>query len=240
MSPSPAIGRWRASVIAKRRLKPRVKPPAPLTQKNSVQPISKRASLGNRRPTVCSEKNCACQEEIAAPERALADARRDFADELENCVSHEQNEQRLAAAEKRALMEIESERVAASRARRELQAANERTASLEAEHRSERDALRDALATAKAELAASAARCSVSDAQIVEKDALLAERLAASDLLRQRVETISLQLEAARADAAHGRPHLVRRARAKKDLQGRASIDFSGGPFVRRLPNQKP
>lgn len=181
------------------------------------------------------------KEEIAAGAAALADARRDFADELTKLrQSHEQNEQRLAAAEKRALLEIESERAAASRVRKELQAANERAALLEVEHRSERDALRDSLATTKAELAASAARCSASDAQIVEKDALLAERLAASDLLRQRVETLSLQLEAARAEAARGHPHLVRRSRAKRDLQGRASADFSGGPFVRRLPNQKP
>ncbi|SDQ57431.1 replication region DNA-binding N-term [Paraburkholderia fungorum] len=183
------------------------------------------------------------KEEIAAGAVALADARRDFADELTKLrQSHEQNEQRLAAAEKRALLEIESERAAASRMRKELQAANERTALLEAEHRSERDALRDALATTKAELAASAARCLASDAQIVEKDALLAERLSASDLLRQRVEIVSQQLEAARAGAAHGRPHphLVRRSRVKGDAQNRASIDFSGGPFVKRPASQKP
>jgi hypothetical protein len=184
------------------------------------------------------------KEEIAAGAIALADARRDFGEELAKLrQSHEQNEQRLAAAEKRALLEIESERAAASRVRKELQAVNERTAVLEAGHRSERDALRDALATTKAELAASAARYSVAEAQIAEKDALLAERLAASDLLRQRVETMSLQLDAAPDDIASRRPHLVRRPRAlraKRDPQDRASVGFSGGPFVRRLSNQKP
>ena len=60
--------------------------------------------------------------------------------------------------------------------RKEWQALSERAALQETEHGAERDALRDALATAKAELAASAARCAASDAQIAEKDALLAER----------------------------------------------------------------
>jgi hypothetical protein len=181
------------------------------------------------------------KEEIAAGAVALADARRDFAGELTKLrLSHDQNEQRLAAAEKRALLEIDSERAAASRMRKELQAVNERTAVVEAEHRSERDALRDALATAKAELAASAARCSAADAQVAEKDALLAQRLVASDLLRQRLDAVSLQLEAARPETAHGRPHLTRRPRATRESQGRASVDFSGGPFVRRLSNRKP
>jgi DNA repair exonuclease SbcCD ATPase subunit len=184
------------------------------------------------------------KKEISAGAAALADARRDFAAELAKLrQAHEQNEQRLAAAEKRALLEIESERAAAARVRKELQAVNERTMSIEAEHRSERDALRDALATTKAELAASAARCSVTEAQVVEKDALLAERLAASDRLRERVDAMSLLLETARAEAAHGRPHLVRGPRAmrvKRNPQGRAPVDFSDGPFVRRSPNQRP
>ena len=185
------------------------------------------------------------KEEIAAGAVALADARRDFAEELAKLrQSHDQNEQRLAAAEKRALLEIESERAAAARVRKEWQAINERTTLVEAEHRSERDALRYALATAKAELAASAARCSEIDALSAEKDALLAERLAASELLRQRVNTLALRLEAARADTTLGRPHphLGRRSRSrvKADAQGRASIDLSGGPFVRRPSGQKP
>jgi DNA repair exonuclease SbcCD ATPase subunit len=176
------------------------------------------------------------KEEIAAGAVALADARRDFAEELAKLrQSHDQNEQRLAAAEKRALLEIDSERAAAARVRKEWQALNERAALQETEHGAERDALRDALATAKAELAASAARCAASDAQIVEKDALLAERIAAGDLLRQRVDTMSLQL-----DAAQSRPHPARHSRAKREAQGRAPADFSGGPFVRRLRNQKP
>jgi chromosome segregation ATPase len=175
----------------------------------------------------------ASKDEIAAGAAALADARRDFADELAKLRrSHEQNEQRLAAAEKRALLEIESERAVASRVRKELQTANERIAALETGHRSERDALRDGLATAKAELAASTARCTVLNAQLLEKDALLAERIASTDLLRQRLEAMSRRLETARTEPAAGRP--ARRSRAKAESQSRAAVDFSGGPFVKR------
>ncbi|KAA1012073.1 hypothetical protein FVF58_13260 [Paraburkholderia panacisoli] len=180
----------------------------------------------------------ASKDEIAAGAAALADARRDFADELTKLRrSHDQNEQRLAAAEKRALLEIESERAAANRVRKELQAAKERIAMLETEHRSERDALRDGLATAKAELAASTARCAAIDAQLAQKDALLAERLASVELLRQRLETMSRRLEIARTEPASVRP--ARRSRSKPESQGRASIDFSRGPFVKRSADHK-
>jgi chromosome segregation ATPase len=180
----------------------------------------------------------ASKDEIAAGAAALADARRDFADELAKLRrSHEQNEQRLAAAEKRALLEIESERAVASRVRKELQTANERIAALETGHRSERDALRDGLATAKAELAASTARCTVLNAQLLEKDALLAERIASTDLLRQRLEAMSRRLETARTEPAAGRP--ARRSRAKAESQSRAAVDFSGGPFVKRATTSK-
>ncbi|MEW9580385.1 DNA-binding protein [Paraburkholderia sp. DGU8] len=180
----------------------------------------------------------ASKDEIAAAAAALAHARRDFTDELTKLrQSHDQNEQRLAAAEKRALLEIDSERAAANRARKELQAANERIALIEKEHRAERDALRDGLATAKAELAASTARGAAIDAQLREKDALLAERLASTELLRQRLETMSRRLEAARAEPAAGRP--ARRSRSKAAPRGRASIDLAGGPFVKRSANRE-
>ncbi|WP_232624355.1 DNA-binding protein [Paraburkholderia ginsengisoli] len=180
----------------------------------------------------------ASKNELAAGATALADARRDFAEELAKLRrAHEQNEQRLAAAEKRALLEIESERAVASRVRKELQTANDRIAALETEHRSERDALRDGLATAKAELSASTARCAVLGAQLSEKDALLAERIASTDQLRQRLETMSRRLETARSEPASARP--VRRSRAKAEAPNRAPVDFSGGSFVKRAATPK-
>ncbi|SMG21490.1 DNA-binding protein [Paraburkholderia susongensis] len=180
----------------------------------------------------------ASKEEIATGSAALADARRDFADELAKLRrSHEQNEQRLAAAEKRALLEIESEREAAQRLRKELQAGNERTATLEAEFRAQRDALRDELAVAKAGLVASNTRHAATSAQLAEKDALLAERVAATDLLRQRIETISRQLETARTARTPARP--ARRSREKAASQSRAAAGFSGAPFIWRKLNPK-
>ncbi|MBB5470891.1 chromosome segregation ATPase [Paraburkholderia sp. Clong3] len=179
------------------------------------------------------------KEEIAAGAAALADARRDFADELAKLRrSHEQNEQRLAAAEKRALLEIDGERAAAQRLRKELQASHERAATLEAESRAERDAIRDELAASKAELAASAARHAATRGQLAEKDALLAERVAATDLLRERIDTLSRQIETARTEKTAARP--ARRARETSPVQGRAMVGFSGAPFVKRSTNAKP
>jgi hypothetical protein len=180
----------------------------------------------------------ASKEEMTGATVALADARRDFADELAKLRrSHEQNEQRLAAAEKRALLEIDSERAAAQRLRKELQASQERAATLEAESRTERDALRDELAASKAELAASNARHAVTHAQLAEKDALLAERVAATELLRQRIDTLSRQMETARTEKTAARP--ARRVRDKSPAQGRATAGFSGAGFVKRPTNAK-
>ncbi|WP_240158739.1 DNA-binding protein [Burkholderia sp. Ax-1724] len=175
----------------------------------------------------------ASKQETAAGIAALADARRDFADELAKLRrAHEQNEQRLAAAEKRALLEIESERAVAQRLRKELQASHERAATLESESRAQRDGLRDELAATKAELATSNARHALSGAQLAEKDALLAERAATADLLRQRIETMSRKLDAARTPKTSTRP--TRRSREKNASQGRTTTDFAGASFVKR------
>jgi hypothetical protein len=180
----------------------------------------------------------ASKEEIAAATAALADARRDFAGELAKLRrSHEQNEQRLAAAEKRALLEIDSERAAAQRLRKELQTSHERAATLEAESRTERDLLRNELAASKSALAASDARHAVTGAQLAEKDALLAERMATIDLMRQRIDALSKQTEAARAGKTSARP--ARRTREKSPAQGHATVGFSGAPFVKRAANAK-
>ena len=180
----------------------------------------------------------ASKEDIAAATAALADARRDFADELAKLRrSHEQNEQRLAAAEKRAMLEIDSERAMAQRLRKELQTSHERAATLEAESRAERDALRDELAASKHALAAADARHAVTRAQLAERDALLAERVATVDLMRQRIEALSKQIESARTEKSAARP--ARRSREKSSAPGRSMAGFSGGPFVKRAANAK-
>jgi hypothetical protein len=135
------------------------------------------------------------------------------------------------------LLEIDSERAAAQRLRKELQASHERAATLDAESRTERDALRDELAASKAGLAASDARHAVTRAQLAQKDALLAERVAAADLLRERIDTLSRQIEMARTAKTSARP--ARRAREKAPTQGRVTAGFSGAPFVKRSTNPK-
>ncbi|MCC8404896.1 DNA-binding protein [Paraburkholderia sp. MMS20-SJTN17] len=175
----------------------------------------------------------ASKEEITAATAALADARRDFADELAKLRrSHEQNEQRLAAAEKRALLEIDSERATAQRLRKELQASRERAATLEAQSRAEHDALRDELAESKGELAAANARHAAIRAQLAEKDELLADREAATDRLRERIDMLSRRIETARTNNTSARP--ARRTREKSPAQGRATAVFSGAAFVKR------
>jgi len=184
----------------------------------------------------------ASKEEMTAASAALADARRDFAGELAKLRSaHEQNEQRLTAAEKRALLEIETERTAAQRLRKELHASQERALVLEADHRVQSAAWRDELTSTKAALAASNARHALSVAQLAEKDTLLAERGAAAELLRERIDAISQQLaqqlEAARATKAAVHP--ARPSRKKTASQRRAANAFSGVGFIKRVSHSK-
>jgi chromosome segregation ATPase len=90
------------------------------------------------------------QDENAARDRALAQARADFAGELEKLrASAALAEERLHAAEKRALLEIERERVASARLQKELDAATRRAEQGEAYHRSELRALQAQVADAR-------------------------------------------------------------------------------------------
>ncbi|HTJ16269.1 MAG TPA: hypothetical protein VL494_05760 [Steroidobacteraceae bacterium] len=77
-------------------------------------------------------------------------ARADFSGELDKLRgSTELAEERLRAAEKRALLEIERERVASARLQKELDAATRRTEQGEARHRSELLAVQAQLADAR-------------------------------------------------------------------------------------------
>ncbi|NMM04595.1 ATPase [Paraburkholderia sp. RP-4-7] len=90
------------------------------------------------------------QDENAARDRALAQARADFSEELEKLrASAGLAEERLRATEKRALLEIERERVASARLQKELDAATRRTEQGEARHRSELQAVQAQLADAR-------------------------------------------------------------------------------------------
>jgi chromosome segregation ATPase len=90
------------------------------------------------------------QDEIGARDRALVQAKADFSGELDKLRSSaELAEERLRAAEKRALLEIERERVAGARLQKELDAATRRTEQGEARHRSELQAVQAQLADAR-------------------------------------------------------------------------------------------
>jgi chromosome segregation ATPase len=74
----------------------------------------------------------------AALETALADARRDFAVELEKLrQALQKSEDRCEAAEKRALLEIERERTAAAKAQKEVDHARQYQQDAEQRHRTE-------------------------------------------------------------------------------------------------------
>ena len=78
------------------------------------------------------------QDEVGARDRALVQARADFSGELEKLrVSADLAEERLRAAEKRALLEIERERTACTRLQKELDAAARRAEQGETRHREE-------------------------------------------------------------------------------------------------------
>ena len=78
------------------------------------------------------------QDEIGARDRALVQARADFSGELDKLRSSAKlAEERLRAAEKRALLEIERERGVSARSQKELEAAARRAEQSEILHREE-------------------------------------------------------------------------------------------------------
>jgi chromosome segregation ATPase len=175
--------------------------------------------------TMLADQLAQARNESAAAATALSEARREFAEELSKLrVMHNQSEQRLAATEKRALLEIDSERTAARQTRQELQAAIDRMAEAHATHQAERDQLRDALAAAKTQLATSMTRCASVEGELASRDIALDEQIAASELLRKKLEALSRQLvESGRPAAASSpssrRPSSARRRDVRRDLK---------------------
>ena len=90
------------------------------------------------------------QDENVARDLALVQARADFSEELEKLrASAGLTEERLRTTGKRALLEIERERVASARFQKELDAATRHTEQGEARHRSELQAVQAQLADAR-------------------------------------------------------------------------------------------
>lgn len=178
--------------------------------------------------TMLADQLAQSRNESAAASTALSDARREFAEELSKLrVMHNQSEQRLAATEKRALLEIDSERTAARQTRQELHSALERMAEANATHQTERDQLRDALTAAKTQLAASTTRCASVEGELAARQLALDEQIAASALLRKKLEALSRQLEESGRTAAASpasspsprRPSSPGRRNVRRDLK---------------------
>ncbi|MEQ5842979.1 DNA-binding protein [Paraburkholderia acidicola] len=90
------------------------------------------------------------QDEIGVGDRALVQARADFSSELEKLrAGADLAEERLRAAEKRALLEIERERIASTRLQKDLDAAARRAEQGETRHREEIQALQVQLGDAR-------------------------------------------------------------------------------------------
>jgi len=86
----------------------------------------------------------------ASLENALADARRDFADELEKLrQALQKSEERHEAGEKRALLEIDRERTTAARVQKELTQLRESQLEAAQQHRSEVNRLQKELGAAR-------------------------------------------------------------------------------------------
>ncbi|MGF6903442.1 DNA-binding protein [Paraburkholderia sp. GAS348] len=86
------------------------------------------------------------QKEIGARDRALVQARADFSGELEKLrAGADLAEERLRAAEKRALLEIERERIASARLQKDLDVAVRRAEQGDTRHRHEIQALQTQL-----------------------------------------------------------------------------------------------
>ncbi|WP_207003575.1 DNA-binding protein [Trinickia mobilis] len=184
--------------------------------------------------TLLREQLAGARAETNATTEALADARRDFAAELEKLrQSLSQNEERLAAAEKRALLEIDNERAASGRARKELQLATDRINQLESAHRAERDALRDTVARLTAQQGALERERAGLEAQLSAKDAFLAELGREAESLRHRLAVSDEKAASARPGAVSRRsalPSPVSSARRQ-----RRELKLSDDVFRRRV-----
>jgi hypothetical protein len=97
-------------------------------------------------------------------------------------------------------------------------------AEAQATHQAERDQLRDALAAAKTQLSTSMTRCASVEGELASRDIALDEQIAASELLRKKLEALSRQLvesgrPAATSSPSSRRPSSARRRDVRRDLK---------------------
>jgi hypothetical protein len=117
-----------------------------------IQELEQAQASGEATRGALEAERARLQDEVGARGQALVQARADFSEELEKLrASAGLAEERLRAAEKRALLEIERERTASARIQKELDAATRRTEQGEARHRSELQVVQAQLADARHE-----------------------------------------------------------------------------------------
>ncbi|MEI5997896.1 DNA-binding protein [Paraburkholderia bengalensis] len=142
--------------------------------------------------SMLSDQLMQARHEATVSAAALSDARREFGEELEKLrQAHNQSEQRMVAAEKRALLEIDTERTAAREARNELRIAVERAAAAQNAHLAERDELRDAISALRALLATSDSRRASVEEELASTWEQLAQQLDETGILRARLTAVS-------------------------------------------------
>jgi DNA repair exonuclease SbcCD ATPase subunit len=176
--------------------------------------------------TMLREQLDASRAETSAATSALAEARRDFARELEKLrESAELGERRLIAVEKRALLEIEHERSLAVKLKGELQTSAEKLRESMDAHQAERQALREEIVTLQ----------SRSESTETERKSLVARLTGSESELASRDQTIqSLHAELAVARARVEQQQSTRES--KRDLKQDASDALSRRPASRRRP----
>ncbi|MFL9919501.1 DNA-binding protein [Paraburkholderia fungorum] len=121
-----------------------------LTAQVRIQELEQAQAAGDATRQALETEIARQQDEIGARDRALVQARADFSGELEKLRgSAELAEERLRAAEKRALLEIERERSTGVRLHKDLAAAARRAEQGETRHREEVRALQVQLGDAR-------------------------------------------------------------------------------------------
>lgn len=175
----------------------------------------------------------ASRSECDAARAALVEARQDFSSELEKLRTVvAQSEQRFIAVEKRALMEIERERMHAVRAKEESQRLVERANTAEATHKTEVAALQAEIAKLNGALADAQSRAGYATEQLTVREAAFAQQTHALHALQARLDELHSLSDAPR----HPSP-LPRLARASQPEKDRKNVNLVTYVFRRRAGN---
>jgi Plasmid replication region DNA-binding N-term len=161
------------------------------------------------------------QDEIGARDQALVQARADFSGELDKLRSSaELAEERLRAAEKHALLEIERERSQTSQLQKELATVGRRAEQRDVQHRSDIGALQAQVGDARHQTGLLQGRLDAveaANAAYMKKLEALRQGATAEPTVRSE---IGVRRRVSRSDGTSSNPTAVRKARARKGKAG--------------------